>query len=380
MLLVSFNNIENTSSSVLLNGIDEESLLTKFLVNLLYKYEDFQMVFHVNRKTEESVNDIVQYLYKNRTLVSFVVYNYDKLQIDAEFIRPEVPNIVHLLFPKNVSYWHWLNGYNKITYNDVIVFVAENENLRSRIVEEELKIIRLAGKILLLESVENTTINLYETCFYCGNMSKKFFRLENSTTSHLLLNNFRNLNRHLLHLIFIPNFPYLHCTKSRMELWKKGDMDICLTLIGIEGHMIRLISKKMNFKFVAVMMESNTSYIEMLKYVNTRKADFAFGAITLSLDRISLIQYTKQFHSEAYTFVYVSIMSFGEIFQKFLEPFQPFTVWMLFFLCFALLATVLYVILKVERNVKLSNITLAQSFWVSNINIVVIVHVARKTY
>ncbi|GLV39957.1 hypothetical protein CBL_10853 [Carabus blaptoides fortunei] len=333
MLLVSFNKFENTSSSVLLNGIDEESMLTKFIVDLLYKYEDFQIVFHVNQETEESVNDIVQCLYKNQTIISFVVYNYDKLQIDAEFVRPEVPNIVHLLFAKNVAHWHWLNGHKKINYNDVIVFVAENNDLRSHIVEESLKIIKLAGKILLLESAENRTIHLYETCFYCGNMSKKFVRLSSNTTNHLLLNDFRDLNGHLLHLIFIPNFPFLHCSKSKMVLWKKEIVNICSKLIGIEGHMIRLISRKMNFNILTVMLEANTHYVEMLKYVNAKKADVAFGDITLSLDRNPWIQFTTQFHLESHTFLYMYRMSLGENFQMFLEPFQPVTVWLLFLLC-----------------------------------------------
>lgn len=144
---------------------------------------------------------------------------------------------------------------------------------------------------------------------------------------------------------------------------------ICLDIRGIESDFMRTMSQKLNFSFVVHLLDSSASFFNMIQYVNAHKADIAFGGISVTADRIPLVQFSIQYNFEDYHFLYVMSLTYGEIFDKFLEPFSAVYVWTLYLISFVLLSVFLYISVKIKYEPNYRKVTLEYSFWVSTLKI-----------
>lgn len=368
--------LTNIECSVLENkDVLQESPSSKFFTNFLQKFRGFHLIFHYHTTNLFYVSNVVMIINSSDdvTYSSLLLYNHD-LGNDVDFRRPKVTKTVNVLFDYNEDLWAFLAKPENIKSSDVLVFVGD-EALKKRIGQFGEDLLKLAGNVLVLQ-LEEFEVVIYKTCYYCGTASKSFQLLEVSNystiTSHsrtFLPYNFKNLNGHLLHTTFINYFPYILCHENTTKPYEKNAKKsiLCTLPLGVESHLLSLMSKKLNFTYLIHFMDPDASFFNMVQFVNKKEADIAFGGISMTADRIPLVQFTKQYNFEDYNFLYLFDLTFTEIFNNFVAPFSAAMVWGLYFSGFFILSVVLYLAFKLRLDIY-AFFDYHYSLWVSSGN------------
>lgn len=251
-------------------------------------------------------------------------------------------------------------GHTNIGSRDVILFISKNDQ---GINLAEFNVIKLAGNVVLLKMEEK--IQIFKMCFYCGDFSKKLIKVQNFE-KELRPSSFTDLKGHLIHVVYVQYFPFVHCKTNSTKIFVAGERKIliCTEMRGIESDFLKTMAQKLNFTYVVHVLDSNYSFFNMIQYVNAQKADIAFGGISITADRIPLVQFSKQYNFENYHFMYLLKLTFEDIFDKFWDPFRAYFVWSLYFASFLLLSISLFVALKIRKDNSRKKISLIHVFWV----------------
>lgn len=339
----------------------------KILERLLgeYSLNSFHIVFYYDEKCLHVLKTLMNLMNKT-TGYTTTLYNYDARENNTLILRPISSQIVHLILSLNFSFWTILAGADLVIYRDVILFVSFEMDVKF-LLKQNKKVLKLSGKTLLLETV-NGTPTLYKTCFYCGELQNKFAVINTNsieTTEEIFPDNFRNLQGHLLNLVFIPNYPFISCANHHSRIYANRSSLMCTHIEGIESHMVHLISKKMNFVYLLHELEANAPYYEMLRTMKEYEMDLAFGSISMTLKRRVLIEFTTQYNVESFSLLYLSGTTFADMCEKFFDPFSSSLLWALFLLSYFALAILLFVIQKAETR-DCSQKTLKDCHWVCN--------------
>lgn len=368
--------VESQNVSLFLNDIMKEPEITRIFSRLLHKYIKFEIIFHTESQYVEYVGKVIHYFtYNHSGVTDFLIYNHDKSVSDNLFVRPNVSKTVNFLLSSKSEVWKSLAVPEKIQYRDVVIFVTMGNGSVQRTVNTRgIDFIKLAGKVLLLEIIPHHGVSFFDICYYCGSRSMKLYFFEKTHNSHLnttrsrfMPNKFLNLYGHKLKVVFIPYFPYTRCNNYSTNNLNKKNTTLCLNVQGIESELLKIISKKMNFTYEVHVMNYNLSFMDMIQYINERKADIAFGGISMTIERIPLVQFTKQYNSEEFTFLYLFNIGIPEVFIKFVEPFNAITVWILYFIAFVILCFLLHTALKLKTEFEIPKSRFSECVWVRKI-------------
>lgn len=367
--------VENAHTSLFIKEYLFETKVSLFFAELLLKYKDFLIVFHAEEQTVRHIDTVIRYFIYNAAIrnetqvTNFMIYNHDK-KLEYDFRRPNASKIVNLLFFNKSNFWQSLSMHEKINANDVVILIGSYKNLREKVLRKGEEFVKIAGKVLLTEFTQDGSINLYDICYYCGINSMRFRLIENTNTSMLktspckfLPKKFKNLHGHLFKVIFISYFPYIFC--NELNETSSNETTICNEAGGIESEMMKIISSKLNFTYEVHQMNRNASFVDMIKYIRARKADIAFGGISITVDRIPIVQFTKQYNREDFTFLYLIQLTLDEVFDKFIEPFNAISVWSLYGLIFFLLSFLLFTALKIGIHHRYQTVSIYECIWVS---------------
>lgn len=362
--------IENQNVSLFLKDIMKEPEISRIFSRLLHKYKKFEIIFHTESQYVEHVGKVIHYFTYNHSEVvtDFLIYNHDKCVSDNLFIRPNVSQTVNFLFTNKSELWKSLAVPEKIQYRDVVIFVTMgNGSVQSTVNTHGINFVKLAGKVLLLEIIPHHGVSLFNICYYCGSRSMKLHFFEKTHNSNLkskrstfMPSKFLNLRRHKLKVVFIPYFPYTSCNNYSLNTLNEENTTLCLNVQGIESELLKIISKKLNFIYDVHVMNYNVSFMDMIKYINEQKADIAFGGISMTIERIPLVQFTKQYNSEEFTFLYQFNIGIPEVFIKFVEPFNAITVWILYLIAFVILSLLLHTALKLKTELDTPKTTFSE--------------------
>lgn len=345
--------------------------LTKFL----QKFKDFSLVFHFYTPTATYVNQVVQQinvLENNYSYACILMYNHDNFTQSIE--RPTVYKVLHIFFGINEYLCSLLAQPDKIKSSDVVMFVSQ-EDIRQSIVTHGENILKMAGKTLFLHS-ENSVVNIYKICYYCGQKSKRFYLIYTSRDANKKANDsdifpskFHDFNGHLFYFTFIPYFPVISCEGNKTNLHNKNvkllSSTECTDIGGIEGILLKALSRKLNFTYVIYFMSPDAGWFDMVKLVHNKDVDIAIGGISMTVDRIPLVQFTKVFNFEDFNILYMFDLTFQEVFHNFMTPFSAGQVWGFYLTTFLVVSAALYLALKIEIGQIYSNTSFGDSLWVS---------------
>lgn len=375
IVIIYSQGIQTFELSTFMGNFTSNPQISRIFSRLLHKYKAYQIIFHTENKFVEHVGVVISYFTYNttsagRSLTNFLIFNYEKLDTTQSFIRPNVSRCVNFLFSNKTNLWNSIATADKINSNDVVIFVQQGNGTSKKMHSRGVEFVKLAGKVILLEIVPHHGITLYDTCYYCGEKSMVYNFMEkthntklHTKKSRLMPSLFRDLNGHKFKVVFISYFPYINCEKFPENSGEP--IVICRDVQGIENEMMKTISKLMNFTYDIYMMNPSASFFDMICYINEKKADIAFGGISMTMDRIPLVQFTKQYNSEEFTFLYLFSIGIPEVFLKFIEPFNAMIVWFLYAIAVTLLSSLLYTALQLKIKYKKRNLSFFECVWVS---------------
>lgn len=343
-------------------------VLTKFLQN----FADFHIIFHANATTIHFANELLKTLSLSKSLNTYHVYK-DDLTMTENYKRKNLSNILNIVLTENVTTWGRFNDSNKLNHRDVVLFVFTTNNFLTKLITHGITILKITGNTLALQIINRVTM-VYRICYYCGNDSLKSVLMYSSNDTNnnannnlkqlLLPNDFKDLNGHVLHLIYVQYFPFAYCKSPAKEMFINNRRIVtCAASAGVESNLVKIISQKLNFSYLVHTLDPNGSFFDMIIYVHKNLADFAFGGISITVERMPLIQFSDQFNSEDYYFLYRLQLNFRQVFSKFVEPFHEKIVWFLFYISYLVCCYVLYVYARVNKKLNISGILYI--FWVS---------------
>lgn len=353
ILLILFHS--SLSQNEILSNIKELKKPLKFFTNFLDKFRNYHVVFHADPLTIRFVDKMLIYVKNFES--TYNIYNHETY--NEIFVRPNVSRVLNVLLSESDEFFAKINSYEIVKYTDVVVFVFW-EASSFEFVKNTRDILRLAGNMLAVHLTEKLQ-TVFRACYYCGTKSGKYQRIYATNTSKFHLNpeaekllqldDFKNLQQHKLNAMFTQYYPFVYCPLARGN--------ICPNLGGIEGYFIQTMSEKLNFSYTVNTLESGT-FFNMIQNIHKQKYDFAFGGISITKDRMPLIQYTMQYNNEDYVFLYLLKLRFREIFHKFVEPFRSYVVWTLYIFCYVLFCVILHaynLIHKTFRNLGFVHIS-----------------------
>lgn len=379
LFILTFLTLIYFNSSYYLNTNDTVSnTWINYLTYILQRFEYFHIIFHCYNANTTEVNILSQNINVKNAKSEYwpiFVYNYNTNKI---FRRPNVSQIVHVIYDFDEELTNILASSNSIHPNDVIIFLSKFE-IRNKITSIGENFIKIGGKTLLIQ-LNQEIIKIYKICFYCGEKSKKFELLQSSEhinkeikNSSLLPSKFANLNGHIFYFCFIQYFPLITCKSNATRKINKKIKNLsnveCTNISGIEGNLLQAVSKYLNLTYKIFFMSPEAGWFNMIELVHNNEIDIAIGGISITVDRVPLVQFTKLFNFENFNFLYVFDLTFQDIFDNFISPFSAGFVWSLFFGTFFVLSVSLYITFLVKVEDGYGRINLSNSLWVSTYSI-----------
>lgn len=338
------------------------------VVNNFLANNTFHIIIYRDDSTAGQCDRIVREINSNnKLLTTFTLNNLDVAFSRQNVKRPQVANVLNIILSSNINYWKYISVPGVMNYRDILLFVTVNEDIKLQIVNEYPVLIKLAGRTLLFE-IQKDVESIYQICYYCGPDKKKFLKIGfddlMKQPGEFLPKTYRDLNNHELNIIFIGNYPYAYCQENENVLWKNKTFSVCRNITGIESKMFHLISKKMNFTYIAFQLSDNASYLTMLNDMAAIEMHIAIGAISITENRRQTIQFTKQYHSEKFSLLYRTSITLREMCETFFDPFQSPLVWIFMWIALVAIGLLLYLSQKLTSGFY-HPLTIRGCLWVS---------------
>lgn len=177
--------------------------------------------------------------------------------------------------------------------------------------------------VMVVEIIDDS-VRLFKICFFCGQYSKKLTLIHESKLDNQNLKNAASLLRVMLKQIefnfhdfkghtFRVAFPhrniYVGCENEVNTEIGDDVFTECSDLTGIEGRMLKVLSKKLNFNYSLVNPKLHTEsgpWKNMLKDVLHGKVDFAFGSFLVSEKRLEQLDFSIGVGEDPMRIVYIS--------------------------------------------------------------------------
>lgn len=187
--------------------------------------------------------------------------------------------------------------------------------------------------VLVLE-ITDDSVRLFKICFFCGQRSKKLTLMreskldsQNEKNKTLLLRlmlkqiefNYHDFEGHAFRVAFPHHNIYVGCENEVNTEIGDNVFTECSDLTGIEGRMLKVLSKKLNFNYWLINPKFHTEigpWKNMLKDVLDGKVDFAFGSFLISEKRLEHLDFSIGVGEDPMRIVYISgpdVLSEGQL-------------------------------------------------------------------
>lgn len=178
--------------------------------------------------------------------------------------------------------------------------------------------------LMMVLDITDDYVRLFNICFFCGQCSKKLILIyeskldnQNEKNTTLLLRlmlkqiefNFHDFKGHTFRVAFPHGNIYVGCENEANTQIGDDVFTECSDLTGIEGRMLKVLSKKLNFNYSLVNPKFHTEigpWKNMLKDVLDGKVDFAFGSFLISEKRIKQFDFSVGVGEDPMRVVYMS--------------------------------------------------------------------------
>ncbi|KAL3279629.1 hypothetical protein HHI36_017134 [Cryptolaemus montrouzieri] len=309
-----------------------ENYKANYFLNLMKYYDDFSKIFHIDKKTEQTLRDRLKGT-DETFLNTIMIYNHDYYNPNMK--RYEGGAVLHVILLKNLKQMEgFLSDYSNISKNDVLIIITFNEKYGLKLPKKmRIKHRHAAGNLLILNLTPDN-IQMYHICHYCGIYENNMFLLQSTNGSKvdieskmLLANQFNQFFGHKFTILFNQYFPYMHCLKYKPTQHANETYNICLEWEGIEANMLKELSEVMNFTYKLLALTEYITVPKMLPYIHMDKQiHIAIGGIGLSALRIKKLSFTRSINFENFVLMYKIHIGLQDRLFAFLEAFSM-TIW-----------------------------------------------------
>lgn len=247
----------------------------------------------------------------------FLISNYDKIigsnKAVSNVLRHTTMHIVSLSDPSRFEDFY----ESSLKSTGVVVFVCHShyENCAAAFDDGTLNPLFLynsdfLSKVFMTMVIEFSEgmLRLYEVCYYCGIKSKiltlkyeiflkngmKLVDVHLDAEIRVLLNKKNwNFHEHLFEVLFIPHGINFDCVNSRKISADEEKITYhCDKFIGLEGEILNVTKKCLNFTTNMVSYETIIKRESMIEFINRSAADWAIGSITATYSRWARVDFT----------------------------------------------------------------------------------------
>lgn len=330
-------------------GQNPPKLQFNFLRNLLKKYDEYHVMYHVDISTQNFIGNDLQYL--STIPIGVSICNHGKTykrRIKPQIFKPRV-HIVIFLDPLNFS--SYLRYYRNVSQKDVVIFLLRHPDVnvfdRNYWIMPHLE---RAGNVLVFDVDSNSNPELYQICFYCGPNSGQLVRAFNISEDAVEIpSKFlypvvkKQMSADLLNIGYVSYYPFAYPSKNFSN-----------KIEGMEIDLLETVSLQLNFSY---KLEESPNYDVLFEKLQARELDFAIGGLALSNLRHKYVDFSDAFVHEnilAWYQFFPKMSFFTMTFFKFLMP-LPFVIWIGLFTVIIFTSLVVYVVLKIFEDTKFPN-------------------------
>lgn len=326
-----------------------------FTKTFLKVYTEFSLMFHVENTTTFSIMYLLKLVHDD-IFGEIVIINQDTLKYVNFQQRKGFPflHVVILHDPNKFSSFLKMPGC--LINTDVVIFVLLSNEEAFK--EEFWKMPKLhwAGNVVILSFV-NTTVSVYNVCYYCGDYTKRLHHLQTSSTnsvkidtSQLLARNFSNFSNHRFNIGYVDSFPFMLCEVSKELKQNEEIINRCAHASGLEMGILQILKEKLNFTYVLTEYRDSLSrYDQDINKVGAKKLDFIIGGLSITAATAPKMSFTSALAFEPITFLYIPRESvYSELFDI-LKPFKSF-VWIIVIITTFWFSLSLYVCIRIITN------------------------------
>lgn len=343
--------IYNDNYSLQSNETSEiDDNMIKYLLDIIYKHSDFELIFHFDTFNLNYVDQILNKMNaKVMKSLNLILYN-DESKLKLLFKRPVVRKIFNLVILNDLDRFSmFLNKSVNINDADEAIFVYTTQ-LRDITFLLSNKYIKIFGKILVIyvDSFEKVVLNTI--CYFCGKNSDKLrelaWNLDAVVETQSDKKDFSNLLQHNFNIGFVNFFPFIWCENLNSELIDNRTETICSKVLGSEYELIQIMAEKLNFTYTFVLYED---YHLLMQDLIHKQIDFIIGGVTPTAERMALGTITRPHWFESYNFLYVLSTSLREELSRIFHPFNGY-LWLLMVSTIFITSFLLYAIDRFESR------------------------------
>lgn len=318
----------------------------EYLINVMEKFEKFSFIVHFDTPNAFIGNHLLSEISHSKP--TFIAsYNASHASY-ASLRRPAGIQFVHLVllddpceFSKHLAVYG-----NVILYHTVVFVVQHVENFEYEF--WELKHLKFAGKVLIVNMSSSEEISVYKKCYYCGVYAGFLDAIEfkhsnqpNASVSELTQktinpSSFLRLHGQFLRIGHNEFFPYLYCRGTY------HNDSYCDDLAGAEWKLLQVLAQKLNFSYSMVGGE-----YDVFEHVLNNTADIIIGGVSINFHRFTLVTFSKFIRYEDLNFLYFCHISIWQYLKLYFIPFQ-FLVWFAVFTMFLVISCFIKFSVRVE--------------------------------
>ncbi|KAJ3641572.1 hypothetical protein Zmor_028074 [Zophobas morio] len=276
--------------------------LDQFSPNYLHNDPQTRLVLHFDNTTKDAANFFLTKISTSRKII-----NYDTATIQPSLKKRGVRYLNLVLLSNPLRFCALCRN---IQTTDLIVFFTNPTNFLS-VSENVSKLSNLRGSrgVAVVNYAED--VELYNICFYCGDIKVKMTLVQKSSYDQpldiefLFSNNFKNFGGHLFKVAYKDYLPYMSCTRKIVV----NNITLCEKALGSEFLLLHTLSQHLNFTYQLIEAPSD-HYDILVDHVILKHADFAIGGVSVTNRRLKILKFTDVLRFEPFGLLYLSQKSF----------------------------------------------------------------------
>ena len=276
--------------------------LDQFSPNYLHNDPQTRLVLHFDNTTKDAAN-----FFLTKISTSLKIINHDTATIQPSLKKRGVRYLNLVLLSNPLRFCALCRN---IQTTDLIVFFTNPTNFLS-VSENVSKLSNLRGSrgVAVVNYAED--VELYNICFYCGDIKVKMTLVQKSSYDQpldiefLFSNNFKNFGGYLFKVAYKDYLPYMSCTRKIVV----NNITLCEKALGSEFLLLHTLSQHLNFTYQLIEAPSD-HYDILVNHVILKHADFAIGGVSVTNRRLKILKFTDVLRFEPFGLLYLSQKSF----------------------------------------------------------------------
>ena len=275
-------------------------LIFTFYGDVLSKYSHFDLILHVDNKSQHVINDFFS-IYK--ALVT--IFNHDTWHstVVRRLTSASCVNVVY--FDNPLRFSSFIQHDKNVNFGDIVIFLTGSTSLGTLGANyHAMPNLSKCGRVLVINYCSG--VEVYTIEFYKGTESGVLLLLEKiehgkntQLSDEFMPKKFDNFNGHLLRVVYIDYYPYVYCVEKIVV----NGTTVCTNAIGSEYELLKSLSDSLNFTYLLIEA-SNSSYDSLFGGLISEQYDFGIGGLSVTTHRLEIFQFSSVIKFEDVAFMF----------------------------------------------------------------------------